>query len=123
MMLRKTKKNMQQSQEATSALPTNVQSNVSHFMQVIMDNYNATLMQLLGKYYFQKQPLEVFCKKKCFKNFPKFTGKYLCWSLFLKAPAHAFSGKFYEIFKNPYFVEPLQTAAPEFFETLNFVSS
>ena len=30
-----------------------------------------------------KQPPEVFCKKKVFKNFANFTGKYLCGSLFL----------------------------------------
>ena len=27
--------------------------------------------------------LEVFSEKSIFKNFPKFTGKHLCWSLFL----------------------------------------
>ena len=32
---------------------------------------------------FQKQPPEVFCKKKVFKNFANFTGKHLRWSLFL----------------------------------------
>ena len=26
---------------------------------------------------------EVFCKKGVFKNFAKFAGKYLCWSLIL----------------------------------------
>ena len=30
----------------------------------------------------QKQPPEVFCKKDVLKNFAKFTGKYLCQSLF-----------------------------------------
>ena len=32
----------------------------------------------------QKQPLVVFCKKRCFfkkKKFAIFTGKYLCWNL------------------------------------------
>ena len=31
----------------------------------------------------RKQPQEMFCKKRCFKNFANFTGKHLCWSLFL----------------------------------------
>ena len=30
----------------------------------------------------QKQPLEVFCKKRCSWDFAKFTGKLLCKSLF-----------------------------------------
>ena len=32
---------------------------------------------------FQNQPPEVFCEKDVLKNFASFTGKYLCWSLFL----------------------------------------
>ena len=32
---------------------------------------------------FQKQPPEVFCEKSILKNFTKFKGKHLCWSLFL----------------------------------------
>ena len=31
----------------------------------------------------QKQPPEVFYKKDVFKNFGIFTGKHVCWSLFL----------------------------------------
>ena len=41
--------------------------------------------------YFMKlteQPPKVFYKKAVFKNFAVFTGKYLCWGLFLiKLPA------------------------------------
>ena len=33
--------------------------------------------------FVQKQLPEVFCKKGVFKNFANFTGKHLCWSLFL----------------------------------------
>ena len=33
--------------------------------------------------FVQKQPPEVFCKKGVVKNFANFTGKHLCWSLFL----------------------------------------
>ena len=35
----------------------------------------------------QKQPLEVFCKKSVLKNFTKFTGKHLRWSLFFNKVA------------------------------------
>ena len=31
----------------------------------------------------QKQSSDVFCKKAALKNFTIFTGKHLCWSLFL----------------------------------------
>ena len=37
----------------------------------------------VGPDHIQKQPLEVFCKKCVLKNFTLFTGKHLCWSLFL----------------------------------------
>ena len=33
--------------------------------------------------WIQNQPIEVYYKKAVFKNFAIFTGKYLCWSLFL----------------------------------------
>ena len=33
--------------------------------------------------YFKNQPPEVFCKKRALENLANFTGKYLCWSLFL----------------------------------------
>ena len=32
---------------------------------------------------FRSSCPEVFCKKGVFKNFTKFTGKHLCWSLIL----------------------------------------
>ena len=35
----------------------------------------------------QKQPPEVFCKKRCLKNFAKLTGKHLCQSLFFNKVA------------------------------------
>ena len=31
----------------------------------------------------QKQLLELFCKKSVLRNFANFTGKHLCWSLFI----------------------------------------
>ena len=38
--------------------------------------------RLFLKLRIQKQPPEVFLKKCVLKNFTKFTGKRLCWSLF-----------------------------------------
>ena len=35
----------------------------------------------------QKQPPGVFCKKRCSRNFAKFTGKHLCESLFFNKVA------------------------------------
>ena len=37
--------------------------------------------------HYQKQPPELFCKKRCFRNFAKFTGKHLCQSLFFNKAA------------------------------------
>ena len=62
----------------------------------------------------QKQPSEVFCKKDVLRNFTKFTGKYLCHSLFFnkvaglrpatlfkkKGPGTGVSCEFFEISKN-----------------------
>ena len=36
------------------------------------------------RYDFPKQPSDVFCKKGGLINFVNFTGKSLCWSLFLR---------------------------------------
>ena len=33
--------------------------------------------------YFQKQPPGMFCEKGVLKNLINFTGKHLCWSLFV----------------------------------------
>ena len=68
----------------------------------------------------QKQPPEVFCKKRVLKNFTKFTGKHLCQSLFLiklktflkkEALTQVFSCKFCEIFKYTFFTEDLRVPA------------
>ena len=52
-------------------------------------------------------------KKGVLKNFANYTGKQLCWSLFLiKLQALGlFSGEICRIFKNTYFEEHLQTTA------------
>ena len=39
--------------------------------------------QIVTVAYPKKQPPEVFCKKCALKSFANFTGKHLCWSLFL----------------------------------------
>ena len=68
--------------------------------------------------FVQKQLPEVFCKKGVFKNLANFTGKHLCWSLFLikllqigpesllKLDSNM---EICEIFKNTYFEEHLPT--------------
>ena len=63
---------------------------------------------------------EVLCKKIVFKNFAIFTGKHLCWSLFLiklqtsglqlyqkEIPTQVFSCEICELFKNTYFEQHL----------------
>ena len=54
-------------------------------------------------------------KKGVLKNFANFTGKHLCWSLFLKKfiPSQVFSCDTCEMFKNAYFEEHLLTTAFE----------
>ena len=72
----------------------------------------------------KKPPLVFFFKKGILRNFTIFTGKNLCWSLFLiklpvwspqETPIQMFSSKYCEIFKNSYFKEHLQTAASDGF--------
>ena len=72
-------------------------------------------MLLTGKKHPQKQPPEVFCKKGVLKNSTNFTGKHLCWGLFLiKLQAlglKLFSCEICEIFRNTYFEKRLQMIA------------
>ena len=67
------------------------------------------------KKWIQKQPLEGFYKKAIFKNFAIFTGKHLCWSLFLinfikkrLQLTQVFSWEYCKNFKNTYYKEHLQ---------------
>ena len=46
-------------------------------MKYLKEAYDLLLLN-----FNQKQPSEVSCKKGYLKNFTKFTGKYLCQSLF-----------------------------------------
>ena len=58
----------------------------------------------------QKQPPEVFYKKKVLRNFAKFTGKHLCQSRYfnkvdfikIETLAQVISCEFYEISKNTF---------------------
>ena len=58
-------------------------------------------------------------RKGVLRNFAKFTGKYLCQSLFFKKEtvAHVFSCEFSKISKNNFFTEYLWTTASIFVET------
>ena len=68
-------------------------------------------------------------KKAVLKNFTNFTGKPLCWSLFLinfqafrrATPAQVFSCEICEIFKNTYFKEHLRTTAARVKQRRSFV--
>ena len=62
---------------------------------MILDNYDKLTLndqsitlphnepQRCGPEFIQKQPPEVFCKKKVFLKLCNFTEKHLCWSVFL----------------------------------------
>ena len=53
-------------------------------------------------FFFRRSRLEVFCKKGVLRNFAKFTGEYLCQSLFIKKETviQVFSCEFCKIYKN-----------------------
>ena len=67
---------------------------------------------------FRSSRLEVFCKIGALRNFPKFTGKHLCQSLFLNKVAETLvqvlSLGFCAISKNnfSYRISPLAASAP-----------
>ena len=65
---------------------------------------------------YGNSPIEVFCKKVVLQNFAKFTGKNLCWSLFLikLTMAQVFSYEFCEILKNTFFYRTPPAAASVF---------
>ena len=58
-------------------------------------------------HYYRSSRTEVFCEKGVSKNFFKFTGKQLRWSLRSAAPV--FTCEFYEVFKNTFFTKQLRT--------------
>ena len=86
--------------------------------------------------YWQKQPPEVFYEKSFLRNFPKFTGKYQCQSLFFNKVAGAacnfikketlaqvFSREFCEISQSTFFTEHLWTTACELGAELHLLTS
>ena len=48
-----------------------------------LSDYFEIYLMILLLFYQQKQPPEVLCKKVALKNLAIFTGKHLCWNLFL----------------------------------------
>ena len=55
-----------------------------------------------------------FLQRKVFLKVSNFTGKHLCWSLFLiRDSIQVFSSEICEIFKNTFFEEQLQTTVSE----------
>ena len=79
-----------------------------------------TVNSLCWSLFFQKQPPEVFCKKRCSSKFrTKLTGKHLCQSFFFnkvavlrpanvfkkETLAQVFSCEFREIFKNNFLTD------------------
>ena len=58
-------------------------TNLHEYFRVVLRLEDLQSATVSGVHYFvQKQPPEVFYKKGVLKNFTKFTGKYLCQSLF-----------------------------------------
>ena len=77
---------------------------------ILKDSADVILLRPLD---FEKNVLKLL-KKAVLKNFTIFTGKHLCWSLFLiKLPAFRFSCEYCEIFKKTYLEKHLWTAASE----------
>ena len=48
--------------------------------QVVSRGVSEKCVFLCSNKWVNKQPMEMFCKKRYFKNFTNFTGKHLCWS-------------------------------------------
>ena len=76
-------------------------------------------MNLFGIIYmYRNSRSQLFFKIRVLKNFVNFTGKHLCWSLFLslsvgvsllkETPTQVFFSEIYEIFKNIFFTEHLR---------------
>ena len=71
--------------------------------------------------FFRSSRPEMFCKKAVLRDFPKFTGKYLCQSLFItkvggqlclkRDPGTGVSCEFCEIWKNTFSYRTPQVAA------------
>ena len=55
----------------------------SHLISHLNDSIWCNTMEVIRVAVNQEQPSEVFCKKGILKTFVNFTGKHLCWSIFL----------------------------------------
>ena len=64
------------------ALAENLMITVEEYLTNKHDRLAGTKNYMLSMF-LQKQLLELFFRKNCFKIFAIFTGKILCWSLFL----------------------------------------
>ena len=82
--------------------------------------------------YWQNQPPEVFYEKSFLRNFPKFTGKYQCQSLFFNKVAgllkkrlwhRCFPVNFAKFLRVPFFTEHLWTTACELGAELHLLTS
>ena len=80
------------------------------------------MKQNRSSFCFKTETPEGFLSKRCLTNFTKFTGKHLCWSLFLnkvagllkkETPAQLFSCEFGLIFKNNFFYRTPPVAATD----------
>ena len=68
-------------------------------------------------------PKEMLCKKVVLQNLAKFTGKNLCWGLFLikLTMAQVFSYEFCEILKNTFFYRTPPAAASGFTKSIHLI--
>ena len=71
-----------------------------------VDSGHTWKLSLMNFHWFRSSRPEASCKKRCFRNFTKFSGKNLCQSLFLtkaaekkETLAQVFSCKFFEVSK------------------------
>ena len=78
-----------------------------HFSWQIQATVVKGVFSILSNIY-RSSCLQIFFRIGALKNFAIFTGKQLCWRLFLKeTPAKVFSCEFCEIVRNSVFIEYL----------------
>ena len=65
----------------------------------------------------------MLCKKSVLRNFAKYTRKHLCQSFYKETLAQVFYCKFYEIFKNIFFIEHLWATASDNYSSSKLTSS
>ena len=73
-----------------------MKSSFCSFLLLVIKATQALLSSSLPiSLHLQKQPPDVFCKKRCLKKFSKICRKHLCQSLFFKACVRYFLSNFY----------------------------